>query len=237
MSMNKHYIFLILVLFNFSYIECTYNLQESSVSVPQYAQAIDYFESVLSNSDDSSQRIDAQLNLIFLYINGLNDHFDKALALIDNVLGQTEDISAQWAARYALASMYARGYGVQQDLKKAIKLYEEVAAQSINITYQLYALSDLGYLYLEGKGMEQDYTKAYNIFTRVASQNNDLSAQVLAKYNLGYMYMHGLGIEQDNKKAQDLFSEIIRLHESCNNTYVVLKSQERLKELGYYDHK
>jgi TPR repeat protein len=109
--------------------------------------------------------------------------------LLPEQLEQMQQVAEQGdpIASYALAEMYARGYGVAQDNAKAIKWWRMAAEQGYaDAQYKL------GSIYYSGNYVPKDVTEAVKWHCKAANQGN-----VEAQYTLGLLYFTGQGIPTD----------------------------------------
>ena len=113
----------------------------------------------------------------------LAESFRSALTLAN--AGNTE-------AQYALARMYEKGVGVEQNIQEAITWYERAGEQGHSK-----ALYRLGYYFLLGKGVEKNLDKAFNYMQQAAQLGYGR-----AQYYLAGMYRKGMGVAVDLEQAR-----------------------------------
>ena len=77
-----------------------------------------------------------------------------------------------FGAKYSLAEMYRKGYGVKKNYEKAAKLYREAAAGNYP-----YPQRRLGSLYLLGQGVGKDLKQAYLWYEIATSLGDEGSAR------------------------------------------------------------
>ncbi len=94
-------------------------------------------------------------------------------------------------AQNLLGLCYARGNGVEKDLKQAAEWFRKAAEQE-NADAQF----NLGVCY----DKEEDYKQAVECYRKAAEQGH-----VDAQFNLGYCYYDGIGVEIDYKQAVEWF--------------------------------
>ena len=104
--------------------------------------------------------------------------------------------SADPAAEYKLAHVYAGGSGIETDRRQAAMWLERAAAHG-NADAQY----ELGNALREGNGVVQDYERAAKWLTLAAS-----AGHADAQYALGQMYHAGVGVPADNIKAYVWFN-------------------------------
>jgi len=131
---------------------------------------------------------EAQLNVAFMYNQGLG-------VPVDNVL------AAQWyrkAAEQGLAEaqaqlgvVYSQGLGVARNYPEAFKWSAKAAEQG-----HPQGQFNLGAFYANGLGVPRDYTKAA-FWTRKAAEQGDAASQ----FNLAVLYAEGLGVPRDEVEA------------------------------------
>jgi hypothetical protein len=141
--------------------------------------------------------------------------------------------------------MYHDGTGVPKDYSAAMRLFR-LAAEHGNAVGQ----NNIGEMYYAGQGVSQDYAEAARWFGMAARQGY-ASAQV----SLGTMYAEGLGVEQNYDEAIRLYglaaergNAVAQFHLSKEgerlaslprrteqDRVLVLRVQEALVEIGYYD--
>ena len=110
--------------------------------------------------------------------------YDKA-----SKLGKTK-------AQLALAKLYVRGKGVDQDLAKAAALFRDAAVRGRNAD----AMFLLAVMLEEGKGVGKNQGEALAWYRRAAKTGHSR-----ALLNLGYSYVRGVGVPQDYNKARAYF--------------------------------
>jgi TPR repeat protein len=112
--------------------------------------------------------------------------FDKGLEYLQRAheLGHSE-------ASYNLASMYAKGDGVERDFDKVV----EYLKKSVEGGYHP-AMTNLGLLYAQGQGVPQDFTKAHDLWKKAAEGEHPD-----AMHNLAVIYATGKGVERDIQEA------------------------------------
>jgi len=99
------------------------------------------------------------------------------------------------AAQFNLGVCYAKGEGVEKDLKKAVEWFTSAAEQG-----DVDAQARLGFCYDKGEGVEKDLKKAAEWYKRAAEQGH-----AVAQNNLGVCYDQGKGVERDLKKAAEWY--------------------------------
>lgn len=118
-------------------------------------------------------------------------------------------------ALYQLASCYARGHGIEQDLAESLQLLEQSSnegcwAATLGLAgyYRFGALKCfLVHPSYPNYGVIQEYVihpaKALYLYHRIASQAPETEIGPLANayYHLAWMYQDGIGIAQDYEKA------------------------------------
>lgn len=115
-------------------------------------------------------------------------------------------------AQAALAELYAKGEGVQQDISLARRLYKAAAQQgNANATYEL------GVLYDQGRGVKKDPRVAGQLYVRAS---RGLDTRVLVAF--GILNHKGYGFPQDSARAYDLFLKAARLGNSVGRYTVGL---------------
>ena len=103
--------------------------------------------------------VDAQLELAFLYRNGLrvNKSDEKAKYWTLKAVEQGDET--------AIGHQYSFGYGVEKSYKKAVEWYTKAAEQG-----HARAQCNLGVCYDDGKGVEKSSKKAVEWYTKAAEQ-------------------------------------------------------------------
>jgi uncharacterized protein len=81
-------------------------------------------------------------------------------------------------AQYELANIYAKGEGVEKDLKKAVYWYEKAAEQGHS-----YAQYNLGLMYYKGLGVEKDFNTTRYWYEKAAAQGDEDAQRNLDKLN------------------------------------------------------
>ena len=102
----------------------------------------------------------------------------------------------QLDAQKWLALMYAKGKGVQQDLKKGV-FWREKAAESGDANSQYH----LGRFYQLGQGVEEDFEKAKYWYEKSAQQGD-----MNGLYAMGNLYRSGIGVTVDLPRAYAWYS-------------------------------
>jgi uncharacterized protein len=126
--------------------------------------------------------------------------FNLGQMLADN--GGPEDEVVMWYeraaaagladAQYAMAQIYANGYGGKEPNQEEARLWLELAARQNFDTAQL----DLGTWLVEGRGGEPDHEEGFAWLKRAAEAGN-----VAAQARLGKLYLAGIGTEGDRTLA------------------------------------
>ncbi len=94
-------------------------------------------------------------------------------------------------AAFNLASLYAKGDGVDQNYKTAVSYLEK----SSNEGYYP-AMTNLGLLYAKGQGVKQNYLTARSLWLKAAAGEH-----ADAMHNLAVIYATGKGVEKDMGEA------------------------------------
>ncbi len=94
-------------------------------------------------------------------------------------------------AAFNLASLYAKGDGVDQDYQTAVSYLEK----SSNGGYYP-AMTNLGLLYAKGQGVKQNYLTARSLWLKAAAGEH-----ADAMHNLAVIYATGKGVEKDMGEA------------------------------------
>ena len=94
-------------------------------------------------------------------------------------------------AQNNLGYCYAKGDGVEKDLREAVKWYRKSAEQG-----DADAQYNLALCYHKGYGAEKDLREAVKWYRKSAEQGD-----ALAQYNLGLCYFNGDGVEKDLREA------------------------------------
>ena len=134
----------------------------------------------------------AQLNLAYLYANGLGAPQDYSEAAKWFLLAAGQGNAA---AQFNLGVVYSNGQGVPQNYEEAMKWFRLAAEQG-----DAGAQSVLGSLYANGQGMLHDYAEAAKWLRKAADQGN-----AAAQANLGVLYRDGQGMPQDYAEAAKWF--------------------------------
>nr|WP_321514002.1 tetratricopeptide repeat protein [uncultured Pseudodesulfovibrio sp.] len=95
-------------------------------------------------------------------------------------------------AKYALATMYMEGKGVDKDMAKTLQLLEQACAQE-----QKDALLLLGLFYVYGDNVPTDAARGASLIYRAGVAKNDV-----AMYYMGHLYAAGVGVEKDLRRAR-----------------------------------
>jgi TPR repeat protein len=90
-------------------------------------------------------------------------------------------------AQLALAVLYAKGDGVEQDYATAAKWFRAAAEHGV-----MRAQYDLGVLYERGRGVPLDFAQAAAWYRKAAEQEHPL-----AQYNLAVAFTKGQGVRRD----------------------------------------
>jgi TPR repeat protein len=116
----------------------------------------------------------------------VNGEFDQGRQFLEraDALGHPE-------ASYNLASMYAKGDGVQPDDAKVVAYLEKSVAGGYPP-----AMTNLGLLYAQGQGVPQDFVKARELWEKAAAGEHPD-----AMHNLAVIYATGKGVEPDIQEA------------------------------------
>ena len=119
-------------------------------------------------------------------------------------------------AQYSLASLYARGQGVEKDPEHAFTLYRASATQE-----NPYASYELGKMFQNGTGTEKSaaqadvhFQNAFSGFLALEKQSHDDKLQ----YRLGQMLHHGIGAEKDEEEAVRYWQLAAKLGRVCGRT-------------------
>lgn len=99
------------------------------------------------------------------------------------------------AAAFEVASRYAEGRGVLQDMRTAVAWYERAADAGLAA-----AQYRLGSIYEKGLGVPRDLAKAQSWYSTAAEAGN-----VKAMHNLAVLFAEGAGGEPDLERAAQLF--------------------------------
>lgn len=94
-------------------------------------------------------------------------------------------------AAFNLASLYAKGDGVDQDYQTAVSYLQK----SSNGGYYP-AMTNLGLLYAQGQGVKQNYLTARSLWLKAAAGEH-----ADAMHNLAVIYATGKGVEKDMTEA------------------------------------
>ena len=116
----------------------------------------------------------------------LKGDFDKARAYLERA-----EAEGHAEAGYNLASLYAKGEGVEQDFEKAAKYLTRSSERGY---YP--AMTNLGLLYAQGQGVAQDYGKARELWLKAAAGEH-----ADAMHNLAVIYATGKGVDKDMSEA------------------------------------
>ncbi|MFA7368847.1 MAG: tetratricopeptide repeat-containing serine protease family protein [Kiritimatiellales bacterium] len=108
---------------------------------------------------------------------------------MNNLLQSAEKGDA--SAQYNLGLCYAKGDGIERDLKEAAKWYLKAAEQG-NANAQF----NLGCLFGGGKGVDKNYGEAVNWYRKAADQGD-----ATLQYNVGSSFQYGIGAPQDSCEA------------------------------------
>ncbi|MDN5054876.1 tetratricopeptide repeat protein [Aliarcobacter butzleri] len=176
-------IFIISIMFNFSYSDTLENIQELSIKEDaksqyelgkiyrkngEYKKAFEYFQKS-ANQNNSN----AQFNLATMYSHGegVEKDYQKAIQWYEESANQNNS-----NAQCNLATMYRNGEGVAKDIQKAIQWYEKSANQG-----NPYAYYNLGAMYLNGKEVIKDYKKAVELLKKSLNQKDKLQQEYIDK--------------------------------------------------------
>jgi TPR repeat protein len=134
-----------------------------------------------------------------------NVDYDKFVAVLEDKASQeTKEAFFQalqkltkqdGQSNFLLGMCYARGLGVEPNVKKGIELYHLAAEQGCAVAQNI-----LGTHYKRGLGVEKNEKKAVEYY-RLSTQQG----YVYGQYNFGICYEGGIGVEKDEKKAVELF--------------------------------
>ncbi|MEQ9557849.1 MAG: tetratricopeptide repeat protein [Rhodospirillales bacterium] len=76
-------------------------------------------------------------------------------------------------AQALIAGMYARGQGIETDLREAARWYALAADQG-----HLYATTMLGWFHMRGMGVDQDAVKGYRLLSRAAARGQPRAVEM-----------------------------------------------------------
>jgi TPR repeat protein len=147
-----------------------------------------YYVECLENNAESC-------NMLGWYFeNGKGGKQDYALARV----AYEKSIELGSSSLIALAILYAKGLGGEQNQVKAARLFDASCHSStISNDLKIEACYNLGYHYQKGLGVRQDNFKAIELYKLSCSNSYDSACN-----NLGNMYYYGKGIRQDSSIAQ-----------------------------------
>jgi len=97
-------------------------------------------------------------------------------------------------SQFALAGMYATGYGIELSFENALSLYKVAAQNGITQSF-----NSIGKLYLNGQGVEKNENKAVEYFKQGAD-----AGEIHANLSLANCYSNGVGVEKDFEKSFQL---------------------------------
>lgn len=103
-------------------------------------------------------------------------------------------------ALYRLGRCYAKGNGVEKDLRMAFAYYSKAAEQNYHK-----AQYRMGKCYKDGKGVQKDKKKAFHYFQLAANQE-----YADAEYQLGKCYFKGKGTDADKSLAKKWLLRAVR---------------------------
>jgi hypothetical protein len=120
---------------------------------------------------------------------GIPQDFPKALEILEEGVNRGNP-----HAMINLGMMYAKGEGVEKNLKKAEELFERSGKPG--------SLNFLAECYKNGNGVEKNLEKAAEIYQKLAHLGN-----IKSMNHLGMMYAKGEGVEKNLEKAEELFEK------------------------------
>ncbi|BDQ36760.1 hypothetical protein SYK_11200 [Pseudodesulfovibrio nedwellii] len=121
-------------------------------------------------------------------------------------------------AKYALATMYMEGEGVEKDMNKALQLLEQACDQE-----QKDALLMLGLFYVYGDNVPTDEIKGAELIYRAGVAENDV-----AMYYMGHLYAAGVGVKKDLRRAQMWMNNAKKFGFPVKEELLTLKGLEAL---------
>ncbi|MCG3659941.1 tetratricopeptide repeat-containing protein [Aliarcobacter butzleri] len=210
-------IFIISIVFNFSYSDTLENIQELSIKEDaksqyelgkiyrkngEYIKAFEYFQKSANQGYDKAEFI---LGYMYSHGEGIEKDYQKAIQWYEKSANQNNS-----NAQFNLATMYSHGEGIEKDYQKAIEWYEKSANQNNSN-----AQSNLGNMYRDAEGVAKDIQKAIQWYEKSANQGNPY-----AYYNLGAMYLNGKEVKKDYKKAVELLKKSLNQKDKLPQEYI-----------------
>jgi len=125
-------------------------------------------------------------------------------------------------AKYALATMYMVGEGVDKDMDKTLLLLEQACAQE-----QKDALLMLGLFYVYGDYVPTDAIKGAALIYRAGVARNDV-----AMYYMAHLYAAGVGVEKNLRRAQMWMNNAKEFGFPIKDELLTLKGLEALYDNG-----
>jgi tetratricopeptide (TPR) repeat protein len=122
---------------------------------------------------------------------------------------------------FAIATLYWRGLGVEQDYAAARDWLLKAAELG-----HANAQAKLGFMYTDGLGVRQDYPTALSWFEQAAA-----GGSVDGLYNLGIFYLYGWGVEADRTMAKQYLAAASALGDTASEDALQqLLAEERAAE-------
>lgn len=176
-------IFIISIVFNFSYSDTLENIQELSIkedAKSQYELGKIYrkngeykkaFENFQKSANQGYDRAEFILGYMYSEGEGIEKDYQKSIEWYEKSANQNNS-----NAQSNLATMYRNGKGVEKNIQKAIQWYEKSANQG-----NPYAYYNLGTIYLNDKEVIKDYKKAVELFKKSINQKDKLQQEYIDK--------------------------------------------------------
>ena len=176
-------IFIISIVFNFSYSDTLENIQELSIKEDaksqyelgkiyrkngEYKKAFEYFQKSANQGYDKAEFI---FGYMYSHGEGIEKDYQKAIQWYEKSANQNNS-----NAQSNLGNMYRDAEGVAKDIQKAIQWYEKSANQG-----NPYAYYNLGAMYLNGKEVKKDYKKAVELLKKSLNQKDKLPQEYIDK--------------------------------------------------------
>ena len=172
-------IFIISIMFNFSYSDTLVNIQELSIKEDaksqyelgkiyrkngEYKKAFEYFKKVANENFPEAQNI---MGVIYENGFGIEKDFKKSFEWTLKSANQGYPI-----AQNNIGLKYEKGEGVKQDYKKAFEWYEKSANQGYPN-----AQNNLAVYYSEGRVVNKDELKAEELFKKACEGGLDYACK------------------------------------------------------------